>query len=601
MSDNEKTSLGVKLKSFAGEFTQHWNTPKPGRYVPYKEYLWDFLAVGGDYALKRVLGYLSFSQWCFLVIFYYEVPVLTFSVISILFLIQGKFWALINMIVCDNLGFLPKKTERLLYTLYLFFATLGVLFLVFDFSTIFSIPASFESYVTSLPGMNVRSLFKLFAAHWIAVGWGGARAIFIRKKWLPKLGRYKLFAYFNVLPCMLFVLLISWLPLYEKPLTERIWQLFLLFQLYGIYPCWDGAVNISNTISPDPHERMLVRAYPEKLSHLLNSILVESMLPILAAALTGDITNINTYRYIIPIMMMVCTVVMFAGLGNIKERIPQPPVEKKKYIPFWNGVHGIFKNKYIWINALSELIDALGNGSLGIKDIILIYTWREKGIVMVIVKNLVAMMGNPGAFLSPWIRKRFQYRTLIIFKRFVLAGQSLGYIIACWVFSDNYFMSGLIMLISLCLGDMLNSAISLAQTDMDIRLKDYQMYLSGERLENYQGTIKDWFVSPFTTLISLVIPLLFYRIGFTSDYDILFVDSIRSKCMVVSIAFDLVGHILCCLPYILFWDYSDEKHKKVIAVLEERERRANAGATQEEIYAVTVDDTALRESGESAE
>ena len=127
------------------------------------------------------------------------------------------------------------------------------------------------------------------------------------------------------------------------------------------------------------------------------------------------------------------------------------------------------------------------------------------------------------------------------------------------------------------------------------------MYLSGERLENYQGTIKDWFVSPFTTLISLVIPLLFYRIGFTSDYDILFVDSIRSKCMVVSIAFDFVGHILCCLPYILFWDYSDEKHKKVIAVLEERERRADAGATQEEIYAVTVDDTALRESGESAE
>jgi hypothetical protein len=101
--------------------------------------------------------------------------------------------------------------------------------------------------------------------------------------------------------------------------------------------------------------------------------------------------------------------------------------------------------------------------------------------------------------------------------------------------------------------------------------------------------------------MSLGIPPLFYRIGITSDYDILFVDSIRSKCMVVSIAFDFVGHILCCLPYILFWDYSDEKHKKVIAVLEERERRADAGATQEEIYAVTVDDTALRESGESAE
>ncbi|MBR6005657.1 MAG: hypothetical protein IK063_05475, partial [Clostridia bacterium] len=88
----------------------------------------------------------------------------------------------------------------------------------------------------------------------------------------------------------------------------------------------------------------------------------------------------------------------------------------------------------------------------------------------------------------------------------------------------------------------------------------------------------------------LIIPLIFYRIGFTSDYDILFVDSIRSRCMVVSIAFDLLGHILCCIPYILFWDYTDEKHRQVIAVLEERERRASEGASQEEIYAVTVED-----------
>ena len=584
------SNAGAKIKSFFGEFTSHWNTPAPGKYVPYKEYLWDFLAVGGDYSLKRVLNYISFSQWCFLVIFYYEVPVLTFSVVSVLFLVQGKFWALVNMIVCDNLGFLPKKTERLIYTLYLTFAALGVLFLAVDFSAVIPLPAAVGNYVTSLPGMTPRTMFKLIAAHWINVGWGGARSIFIRKRWLPKLGRYKLFAYFNVMPCMILVMLICWLPLYNNPLTERIWQLFLLFQLYGMYNYTDSAVNISSTISPNPHERMLVRAYPEKLSHLLNSILVDSMLPILAAALTGDITHINTYRYIIPIMMMFCTVVMFAGLGNIKERIPQPPVEKKKYIPFWDGVHGIFKNKYIWVNALSALIDALGNGSLGIKDIILIYTWRERGLIMVIVKNLVAMMGNPGAFLSPWIRKRFQYRTLIIFKRLVLAGQSLGYIIACSIFADNYFMSGLVMLISLCVGDMLNSAISLSEGDMGVRLKDYQMYLSGERLENYQGTITDWFISPFTSIISLIIPILFYRIGFTSDYDILFCDDIRSKCMVVSIAFDLVGHLLCCVPYILFWDYTDEKHRQVIRVLEERERRANAGASQEEIYAVTCED-----------
>ena len=51
-----------------------------------------------------------------------------------------------------------------------------------------------------------------------------------------------------------------------------------------------------------------------------------------------------------------------------------------------------------------------------------------------------------------------------------------------------------------------------------------------------------------------------------------------------------MGHLLCALPYLLFWDYTDEKHEKVIKVLAKREQLALAGATQEEIYAVTMDD-----------
>lgn len=587
---NDKAANAVaKTKDFFGNFVKHWNTPKEGRYVPFKEYLWVFLAVGGDYSLVRVLNYLSFGTACFLVIFYYEVPVLTFSLIGTLFMIQGYFWSIVNMIVSDNLGFLPKKTEKMFYILYFFFTGLGILFLVFDFSLIIPFPDRLIRYVTTLPGMNMKNICKIMGAHWINVGYGGARAIFIRKRWLPKLGRYKLFAYFNVLPQMILVLLICWLPLYKNPLTDRIWQLFLLFQLYGMFTYTGSATNISQTISPDPHERMLVKCYPEKLSHLINTVIVVTLLPMLASSLTGDITNINTYRYIIPIMMMFCSLIMFAGLGQIKERIPQPPLEKKKYIPFWDGIHGVIRNKYLWLRAIDGLIDTLGNGGLAVKDIILIYTWRERGIIYVIIQNLISLMGDPGAFLAPWIRKRFQYRTLIIFKRLVLAGESAGYIIACWVFKDNYFMSGLIMLISMCIGDALTSALKLAEEDMTVRLRDYQMYLSGERLENYQGVVS-WFTNPFGALISLIIPILFYRVGFTSDYDILFVDDIRSLCMIIGVGFDLVGHILCTIPYIFFWDYTDEKHEKVIEVLEKREALANAGASQEEIYAVGRED-----------
>ncbi len=568
----------ISVKSLVGEFKDHWNVPAEGKYVPYKEYVSVLWAVGGDYSLTRVLNYLSFGLGCYLVAFYYEIPILTFSVINAFFMIQGYFWSIMSMMINDNLGFLPKKTEKAFYVLYLFFTGLGILFLVLDFSVIIPWPKALENYVNSLPGLNMRSTLKIFAAHWLVTGWGGARNIFIRKRWLPKFGRYKLFAYPNVIPCVILVLLICWLPLYKNPLTERVWQLFLLFQLYGMYGYRGGATSISSTISPNPHERMLVRCYPEKLSHLLNSVIM-FLMPIITVY-TGGLTNINTFKYVIPIMMMICTVVMFRGLGSIQERIPQPPIEKKKYIPFWDGINGVLKNKYRWINAISGLIDALGNGGLAVKTIVLIYTWRELGIIFSLVEVLVSFVGNPGAFLAPWIRKRFQYKTLMIFKRIVFAAQSAGYIIACYFFKDNYMLCGAIMVVSLCIGDMLTSGLKLAEEDMNVRINDYQMYLSGERLENYSGII-GWFTGPISALISLIIPLLFYRYGFTSDWDVLFVDDIRTKCMIVGVAFDLVGHLLCCLPYLFFWDYTDEKHAHVIETLQERERIATEEEARE--------------------
>ncbi len=566
------------FKNVLGEFRDHWNIPAEGKYVPYKEYLSVFLAVGGDYALSRVLGYISFGLGCYLIMYYYEIPILTFSIIGAFFMIQGYFWSILSMMVNDNLGFLPKKTERMFYALYLSVAALGILFLVFDFSVILPWPSGLVDYVNKLSGINMRSALKIFAAHWLVTGYGGARNIFIRKRYLPKFGRYKLFAYPNVLPCIICVLLICWLPIYQETLTERVWKLYLLFQLYGMFGYTGGASSISNTISPNGHERMLVRCYPEKLSHLFNS-LISFILPVITAY-TGGLTNINTFRFVLPIMLMFTTVIMFGGLSKIKERIPQPPIEKKKYIPFWEGISGVLKNKYRWINAISGMIDALGNGGLAVKTIVLIYTWRELGIVFSLVEILVQFVGNPGAFLAPWIRKRFQYKTLMVFKRLVFAAQSLGYIAACYFFPTNYKLCGAIMLISLCVGDALTSGLKLAESDMNVRINDYQMYISGERLESYSGVI-GWFTSPISALISLIIPILFYRYGFTSDWDVLFVDDIRTKCMIVGVAFDLVGHILCALPYLFFWDYTDEKHEEVIKGLQERAETAAAELEQE--------------------
>ena len=284
------------------------------------------------------------------------------------------------------------------------------------------------------------------------------------------------------------------------------------------------------------------------------------------------------------VFLLLNTVIMFSGLSKIKERIPAPPIEKKEYFSFWHCIDGIMKNKYLWIRQASYLLDSLGNGMLDIKKILLIYTWRETGFYYALAENVIAFVGNPGAFLAPWIRKRFQYKTLYIFKQIVMFLTSGVYVLAFLFLGSSYKLCGFMIFIAMCVCDALKSAIELASADMDIRISDYQMYLSGERFEGYQGVI-GWFTSPISALVSLIIPLMFYRCGFTSDWDVLFIDSVRVKCMLIGIAFDMVGYILMCVPYLMFWDYSDDKHAEIMKVLQERAEKAAAEEASQSVAA----------------
>ncbi len=105
--------------------------------------------------------------------------------------------------------------------------------------------------------------------------------------------------------------------------------------------------------------------------------------------------------------------------------------------------------------------------------------------------------------------------------------------------------------------------------DMDVRISDYQMYLSGERLESFSG-IFGWFTGPVTTFIGLIIPILLLKNGFNSNFDVLFIDQVRVKIIAIPLMFDIAGYILMSIPY-FFWDYDDDKQNKVMEVLRRRE------------------------------
>ncbi len=574
----EKVPFKQKAGNFIGEFKNHWNTPAEGKYVPYKEYLSIFLAVGGNYASSYLLSFLSFGTGCYLVAFYYEIPILTFSAINAFFLVSGYLWSMLSMGVDANLGILPKKIEKKYFAVYLSVAALGLILLIFDVTKILPLPEEFVVFMnTKWQGLNLFSIFKIFGIHMFVSGWGGFRSIIAKKKLIPKLGRYKVFAYANIVQCLILVVLICELPLYEEPLIDRVWKLYVLFQLFGMFTFTGAPQQIADNISPNGHERMLIRCWPVKLSHLLRSIMTMIIPTIAGLFFVNGIRDRGTFQYIIPVALGLSVIMMYSGLGKIKERIPAPPLEKKKYYSFWDCIDGIMKNKYLWIKQMSSLLDSLGNGMIAISTVMFIYMWRETGFFFALAENAIAFMGNPGAFLAPWIRKRFQFKTLFVFKQMIMFVSSGVFILAFLFLGDSPMLCGLVLFIGICLRDALKSAIELASQDMDIRISDYQMYISGERFEAYQSVV-GWFTSPISTLISLIIPLMFYRVGFTSDWDVLFISDIRVKCMLIGLAFDMAGYLLMTLPYIFFWDYTDEKHA---FIMEELQKRADALAAEE--------------------
>ena len=90
------------------------------------------ISVGSNYAGSKTLEYIAFAASCYLMMYHYKLPYLTFSVINIINMPLGYIWTLIWWFVCDNLGILPKKTERKLNIVYISMVLVGLSLIIFD-------------------------------------------------------------------------------------------------------------------------------------------------------------------------------------------------------------------------------------------------------------------------------------------------------------------------------------------------------------------------------------------------------------------------------------------------------------------------------------
>ena len=99
---------------------------------------------------------------------------------------------------------------------------------------------------------------------------------------------------------------------------------------------------------------------------------------------------------------------------------------------------------------------------------------------------------------------------------------------------------------------------------------DYQQYISNERFEGFMGSI-GMLTSPLGPFMALLVPAVYAGMGFTSDWTVLYDPIIRNKIFIFTIVLSVVVSLITVIP-MHFYDLTEDKHRKIIEELKERQR-----------------------------
>ncbi|MGN0519624.1 MAG: MFS transporter [Candidatus Fimenecus sp.] len=533
-----------KAKGFVLDIGTYWNKPREGEYVSNKEFLYFVLGASGSNTASYAGGNLSFTAGCLFVGAIYGLKMMDFVRLGFVGLILGYLFSPINMIITDNLGAPPKKTMRLIHTASAAFLIVGIL--------CFFIPQKyFEGIMPALPQVvGSKFLLQVFGTYW---------NMFVLRKLSPKFGKYRSWILANMLPYVLSLFLLVWFPYNTLEYHQKFWVMHLFFSFWGCFgSCFGQISNIQNIISPNTTERTRIMSIGSFLYSLLPSI-YNIVFPVLAAWM-GGMTDIKTYRYIVPAFVIVCAPLALFLVFGIKDRVVQEEAHKPQ-VNMKRGFREVLRNKYLWITNISGWISTFSAGSINIVNMLIIYSMRQDW-VLGIMSTILGTAWTPGMLLAPILIKKFGKKRIMLFSKYTAVLCSLLSV------AGVYMNSLVIIIISTYISTMFTSVTSIVSGSMTADIWDYQQYISGERLDGCMG-IFGYLSAPITTVSALIIPYLYETVGFTSDWNILYDTTIRNEVFIITIVAGVVTGLLATVPY-HFYDFTEQRHEEMMEELRQR-------------------------------
>ncbi len=543
-----KTEIIDKVKGLPSYIKEHWNTPNENEYLTLKEMAAYTLTQAGSYIFLTASGIISFSAgyFCGAVM---GIATIDFSIINIISTVIGyvlMFMNPIGVLIYENHGRLTTKMKIFAHASYMGKLLIGI-------GCYFLPQEMFESVINGLPQLVGNILVT--GAIWDYFNW------FVRRKFCAKHGRFKPFILLCGIPCALLISAIPYLPVQNLTYTNKLIVLHFAFTLMSyFYNNYTGVNTLVTFMTPNSQERQKLHSIVPIISGFFSSV-VSMVLPILIST-TGGYLSLTTYKVFIPIFTITGAAMSLLAVF-CKERIIEPPIEKRARVTFFKGAKNVLKNKYFWITNISNVIGQW-HGLVGnLLSWWFVYSLRMEWFSGV-AANIVVMGMTFGNILCPILTKRFQKRNILISFRGVTLLTVLG--IALAVKTENI----IIFMIAMFLKNTISPIVDGVNVGLNADILTYHQWKYGERADAMAGVF-GWFLNPVNVAIGYIMPWLLSMIGFTSDWDVLFDSQILNNVFSLYTWGSIIGLVLLTAPFI-FYDLTREKHDMCVKELQERVR-----------------------------
>ena len=541
-----KAEIISKVKEAPAYIKRNWNTPNEGEYLTLKEMAAYTIAQGGSYVYLTASGIISFTAgyFCGSVM---GIRTIDFSIINIISTIVGyvlMFMNPIGVLIYENHGRLTKKMQVFAHLSYMGKLVIGI-------GCYFLPQGMFESVINGLPQLVGNMLVT--GAIWDYFNW------FVRRKFCEKHGRFKPFVLLCGIPSALMLSAIPYLPVQNMTYTNKLVVLHFAFTLMSyFYNNFAGVNTLVTFMTPNSQERQKLHSIAPIISGFFSSV-VGALLPMLITK-TGGYLHINTYKVFIPIFTIAGALIALLAVF-CKERIIEPPMEKRERVTFFKGAKNVLKNKYFWITNISNVIGQW-HGLVGnLLSWWFVYSLRMEWFSGV-AANIVVMGMTLGNILCPILTKRFQKRNILITFRGVTILTVL--LIALAVKMENI----IIFMVAMTLKNTIAPVVDGVNVGLNADILTYHQWKYGERADAMAG-IFGWFLNPVNVAIGYIMPWLLSMMGFTSDWDVLFDSTILNNVFSLYTWGSVIGLVLLTVPFI-FYDLTKEKHDMCVRELKER-------------------------------